>query len=333
LRHARSGRGHGARRSHRGDEPRRRGAGGAAAGDLLHACQSLRGRVRGYDESAARRGARRLPGGRGRPRPVAPRRRRRGRGAVPPRASHRGRDRRTHGPSADRILPRRPDAPGRRRHQRHAADRRDERTDGVQAGAGGTRGHRFRRAPETGALMLIAQISDTHIKPEGRLGYRRVDTALHLARCVEHVQRLTPVPDVVLVTGDLVDAGLDEEYTRLRRLLAPLPMPVYVIPGNHDARDPLRRAFGCDGYLPREGEYLHYVIDTHPLRLIGLDTLVPGESGGRLGPDRLAWLDARLAEAPQRPTLVFMHHPPFKTGIEGMDSQWLEDSEALRAVI
>ena len=181
--------------------------------------------------------------------------------------------------------------------------------------------------------MLIAQISDTHIKPEGRLGYRRVDTALHLARCVEHVQRLTPVPDVVLVTGDLVDAGLDEEYTRLRRLLAPLPMPVYVIPGNHDARDPLRRAFGCDGYLPREGEYLHYVIDTHPLRLIGLDTLVPGESGGRLGPDRLAWLDARLAEAPQRPTLVFMHHPPFKTGIEGMDSQWLEDSEALGAVI
>jgi len=181
--------------------------------------------------------------------------------------------------------------------------------------------------------MLIAQISDTHIKPEGRLAYRRVDTALFLARCVEHVRGLTPAPDVVLVTGDLVDAGLEEEYVRLRRLLAPLPMPVYVIPGNHDARAPLRKVFGADGYFPREGESLHYAIEDHPVRLIGLDTLVPGQPGGRLGPERLAWLEARLCEAPQRPTLVFMHHPPFKTGIEGMDVQWLEDGEALGSVI
>ena len=181
--------------------------------------------------------------------------------------------------------------------------------------------------------MLIAQISDTHIKPEGRLAYRRVDTALLLARCLEHLQRLTPMPDVVLVTGDLVDAGLDEEYLRLRRLLSSLPMPVYVIPGNHDAREPLRRVFGDDGYLPRSGEFLQYVVDRHPVRLVGLDTLVPGQGGGRLGPDRLAWLDARLSEAPGRPTLVFMHHPPFATGLHGMDVQALEDGAALGAVI
>jgi 3',5'-cyclic AMP phosphodiesterase CpdA len=181
--------------------------------------------------------------------------------------------------------------------------------------------------------MLIAQISDTHIKPEGRLAYRRVDTALFLARAVEHVRALAPAPDVVLVTGDLVDAGLEEEYVRLRRLLAPLPMPVYVIPGNHDARDPLRAVFGADGYLPRDGEHLQYVIEHYPLRLVGLDTLVPGQGGGRLGPERLAWLDARLGEAPARATLVFMHHPPFKTGLEAMDAQALEDGEALGAVI
>jgi len=181
--------------------------------------------------------------------------------------------------------------------------------------------------------MLIAQISDTHIKPEGRLAYRRVDTALFLARAVDHVRALIPAPDVVLLTGDLVDAGLEDEYLRLRSLLAPLPMPVYVIPGNHDARAPLRRVFGGDGYLPPDGEYLHYVVEHYPVRLVGLDTLVPGQGGGRLGPDRLAWLDARLGEAPARPTLVFMHHPPFKTGVEGMDAQWLEDGEALGAVI
>jgi 3',5'-cyclic AMP phosphodiesterase CpdA len=181
--------------------------------------------------------------------------------------------------------------------------------------------------------MLIAQISDTHIKPEGRLAYRRVDTALFLARAVEHVRALTPAPEVVLITGDLVDAGLEEEYLRLRALLAPLPVPVYVIPGNHDARDPLRRVFGVDGYLPREGPYLHYVVEQYAVRLVGLDTLVPGQGGGRLGPDRLAWLDARLGDAPARPTLVFMHHPPFRTGVEAMDAQALEDGEALAAVI
>src|SRR3989441_10646892 len=150
--------------------------------------------------------------------------------------------------------------------------------------------------------LLIAQISDTHIKPEGRLAYERIDTAWHLGRCVEHLLALDPRPDVVLATGDLVDAGLAEEYRLLARLLAPLPMPVYLIPGNHDAREPLRRVFGGDGYLPRAGEYLHYTIETHAIRLIGLDTLVPGQGGGRLGPERLAWLEARLAEAPARPT-------------------------------
>ena len=58
------------------------------------------------------------------------------------------------------------------------------------------------------------------------------------------------------------------------------------------------------------------MIDAHPLRLIDLDTLLPWDSGARLGPDRLAWLDARLTEAPQRPTLVFMHHPPYGRLIE-----------------
>src|SRR2546430_1160092 len=79
--------------------------------------------------------------------------------------------------------------------------------------------------------LLIAQISDTHIKPEGRLAYERIDTAWHLGRCVEHLLALDPRPDVVLATGDLVDAGLAEEYRLLARLLAPLPMPVYLIPG------------------------------------------------------------------------------------------------------
>src|SRR5207244_13210507 len=123
-----------------------------------------------------------------------------------------------------------------------------------------------------------------------------------------------PSPDAIVSTGDLVESGEPEEYEHLRALLAPLRMPVFAIPGNHDAREPMRQAFGGDGYLPAQG-FLNYVIEDYPLRIIGLDTLIPGEGGGVLCPDRLRWLDEILARATERPTLVMMHHPPFVTGI------------------
>ncbi len=180
--------------------------------------------------------------------------------------------------------------------------------------------------------MIIAQITDTHIKPEGRLAYRRVDATEHLARAVRHLLALDPRPDVVLATGDLVDAGLPEEYRRLRALLAPLTMPVYLIPGNHDERGALRAAFADHAYLPREG-FLHYVVEGWPVRLVALDTIVPGRPGGLMCAERLAWLDARLVEAPERPTLIFMHHPPFRTGIHHMDVLGLDNAEAMREVV
>src|SRR5690348_1407135 len=114
--------------------------------------------------------------------------------------------------------------------------------------------------------MLIAQISDMHIKPPGTLLYKRIDTAGYLERAVAHVMRLDPRPDLVIATGDLVDGGKPEEYAFLREMLAPLAMPVYLIPGNHDARDAMRAAFSDHAYLPPNG-YLQYAIDDHPLRL------------------------------------------------------------------
>lgn len=181
--------------------------------------------------------------------------------------------------------------------------------------------------------MLIAQVTDTHIKADGRLAYRRVDSAAKLARCVEHLNQLPDRPDVVLMTGDLVDLGLPEEYALLRRLIKPLEMPVYVIPGNHDDREALCEAFADHAYLPSQGPYLHYVLEHYPVRLIGLDTIVPGEPWGEMCARRLAWLDARLEEAPDRPTILFMHHPPFLTGLKNMDVQNCRNGEALGALI
>ncbi|HYM30463.1 MAG TPA: phosphodiesterase [Candidatus Cybelea sp.] len=181
--------------------------------------------------------------------------------------------------------------------------------------------------------MLIAQITDTHIKAEGRLAFDTVDTAPALSRCIAAVEAARPKPDVVLITGDLVDNGTAEEYARLKAILAPLTIPVYLIPGNHDERGALRTAFGDAGYFPADGEFLQYTIENWPVRLIGIDTVVPRRPHGELCDARLAWLDDRLSEQPDRPTVVFMHHPPFATGIAFMDMYALKQPERLGAVI
>jgi len=174
--------------------------------------------------------------------------------------------------------------------------------------------------------MLIAQLSDPHIKGPGQLLYDRIDTAGYLERAVAHVLKLDPLPDVVLMTGDLVDGGKPEEYAHLRRLIAPLPMPVYVIPGNHDAREALRTSFADQGYFPASG-FLQYTVDNLPIRLIALDTLVEGKGYGALCQERLAWLEARLAEQTDRPAMLFMHHPPFECGIDAFDHARLQEGD------
>ena len=180
--------------------------------------------------------------------------------------------------------------------------------------------------------MLIAQVTDPHIKAEGRLAYRTVDTAANLERCIRHLLGLKQPPDVVLMTGDLTDFGRKDEYRLLRRLIAPLDMPVYVIPGNHDERGNFREAFSDHSYLPTAGD-ICYVIEDYPLRMIGLDTTIPGKPGGEMSAERLTWLDRELRSRPDAPTLLFMHHPPITTGIEHMDVQNCANAEALGDVL
>jgi 3',5'-cyclic-AMP phosphodiesterase len=109
--------------------------------------------------------------------------------------------------------------------------------------------------------MLIAQITDTHISTPGSVNDRYFRTPEHLERAVAHLNRLAPRPDVALATGDLVERGEPEEYARLRAILDRLAMPLYVIPGNHDSREHLARAFADRGYLPARGEFLHYTVE------------------------------------------------------------------------
>lgn len=181
--------------------------------------------------------------------------------------------------------------------------------------------------------MLIAQLTDTHIKPAGELAYGKVDTAAFLRRTVAHLNRLQPEVDAVFVTGDLADRGQDAEYELLAEILADLTPPVYLAAGNHDRREGIRAAFPGHDYLTGDGDFLHYWIDLGGLRAVVMDSSVPGEPYGRFCTERLAWLEQTLAQASDRPTMIFQHHPPFETGIRHMDVQNLQDAETYLAVL
>ncbi len=157
--------------------------------------------------------------------------------------------------------------------------------------------------------MLIAQISDTHILDESSEQPAASRRAENLAACVADINRLRP--DVVIFTGDTVQHGQPGEYARLRGLLAPLTAPLYVIPGNRDDKNTLRDAFGDQAYLPASGPFLHYAVDEHELRLVAIDSTATGERKGVFCSARQAWLDDLLGRAPDRPTVLFIHHPPF----------------------
>ncbi|MCO4880095.1 phosphodiesterase [Paraburkholderia caribensis] len=176
--------------------------------------------------------------------------------------------------------------------------------------------------------MLIAQISDLHIKRPGALAYRRVDTAAYLSRCVERLNALAPAPDAIIITGDLVDQGEPEQYEHLKSLLAPLKIPYYLLVGNHDDRTALRATFIDHKELHTNSEFIQYTVDIGPLRLIALDSMVPGQSAGLLCDARLAWLEAQLQTAHDKPVIVALHHPPFVSGIGHMDALRLDPASA-----
>lgn len=157
--------------------------------------------------------------------------------------------------------------------------------------------------------MIIAQISDTHIvakTAEDPEGPRRAE---NLSRCVADINRQGV--DAVIHTGDSVHHGKEEDYAHLREIVEGLDPPFYLVPGNRDRHDVLRGVFDHHRHLPSEGGHLHYAIDDQPLRLLGLDSVNAGERKGIFCAARRAWLDATLGERPDRPTILFMHHPPF----------------------
>ncbi|MCA3228610.1 MAG: phosphodiesterase [Burkholderiales bacterium] len=178
--------------------------------------------------------------------------------------------------------------------------------------------------------MLLCQFSDPHVVVVPPAG--RVDTARHLAAAVAQVNAMAVRPDVLLLTGDLTDNGTEAEYGLLAQLLAPLQIPVLLLPGNHDDRGALQAAFPQMPWLRGAGGFVQYVVEDLPLRIVVLDTTVPGEEGGHLCEQRLQWLDRTLA-ASARPTVIAQHHPPVATGLVCMDRVALANGADEEAII
>ncbi|MBB6310033.1 phosphodiesterase [Xanthobacter tagetidis] len=164
--------------------------------------------------------------------------------------------------------------------------------------------------------MLIAQLTDFHVTLPGQTA-GGVDTRAAFAALVERVRALAPRPELLLVSGDLAEAGVDAEYAFVLEGLESLGIPFLAVPGNHDAPAPLRRVLARHtGTEPEHGGLVH---EQGGLRVIGLDTLVEGASHGALPPAQIAWLKGVLGAGDGLPTLIFMHHPPFATGLPAMD--------------
>jgi 3',5'-cyclic-AMP phosphodiesterase len=180
--------------------------------------------------------------------------------------------------------------------------------------------------------VLIAQISDLHIKPRGKLAYGRVDTAAAVERCVAALNEFLPRPDFVVISGDLADTPTAEEYEYLKCLLAPLKLPFVGIPGNHDSREMMRAAFPRFPYASASGP-LDQRVEIGGLDLLLLDSSVHGKPHGELEATSLQWLEATLSSAPERPALLFLHHPPFQTGIWHMDRQNLLNAGELADIV
>jgi len=182
--------------------------------------------------------------------------------------------------------------------------------------------------------MLIAQLSDPHIRPAGQLYQNAVDSNAMFAAAVAQLNRLTPRPDLVLLSGDIVDHGDPAEYAMARMLLGQLALPWLAIPGNHDDRAAFRTAFADQAYLPAGDGPLHYVVaDRGAVRVIALDVTIPGKHHGRVDAAALTWLETALAAEPDRPTILMLHQPPFATGIPYMDPYWCEGGDGLAALL
>jgi len=171
------------------------------------------------------------------------------------------------------------------------------------------------------ARHIIAHLSDTHLLAGGAPLGGRADTVANLERASEQLSRMVGGLDAILVSGDVADLGEDDAYHRVRSALDPVAEAtgarlIWVM-GNHDEREPFRRVLLGDE--SGSDDPVNQVIDLDGLRIVAVDSSVPGYHHGILEPETLDWLDAVLAKPAPNGTIVALHHAPIATPLALMD--------------
>lgn len=131
-------------------------------------------------------------------------------------------------------------------------------------------------------------------------------------------------PDAVILSGDLSEAGTESDYAAVAEVVGQLGVDVVCAAGNHDDREALRRSFNLPG---KGGDPIFYAHALGHLRLVVLDTQMPGEDGGSLGLEQLLWLETELRAEANRPTVIVMHHPPLAGGTVAWTQIGLDSSD------
>ncbi len=182
-------------------------------------------------------------------------------------------------------------------------------------------------------LFTIAQITDLHVGRVIPFPSGEIDLYDRLVKAVETINAMDPLPDILVVSGDLANHGNEDDYRRVKALFDTLRMPYFIVVGNHDQRSSLRSIFSEHKYLQTGSEYIQYALENFPVRIVAIDTLAVGSHRGLMDKERLDWLDRKLAEEKNKPTIVFMHHPPFETGMPYPDNLGMDGKEELGKIV
>ncbi|GAB2988086.1 phosphodiesterase [Saccharothrix stipae] len=176
--------------------------------------------------------------------------------------------------------------------------------------------------------MLIAHLSDPHLRTDALAA----EPAASLRRALGRVLAVDPRPDCVVITGDLTEFGQVDAYAQLRDLIGAFPVPLHLTTGNHDDPAALLEVFGGTPFVGG-GVSAHYAVAHPGFTIVALNSWRPDGPAGRLGDEQLSWLDAVLAQRPDVPAFVCLHHPPVAVGIPYLDGMRLADGPALGAVL
>lgn len=180
--------------------------------------------------------------------------------------------------------------------------------------------------------MKIIQITDTHLVPPGERMHT-LDPSARLQEVLDHVRATCLDADLLVFTGDLANDGAESAYIALKQMLSDFPLPVKLMLGNHDNRLTFLKVFPETAV--DDGGFVQSFLDTEDGkdRLVFLDSLEEGQTGGRYCKVRLDWLRATLASAPERAVTVFVHHPPVQHGMRHFDYIGFHDAEDVMTLL